>query len=85
MRYDSTLSCLSPGTGPICLKQLFGKLALITTGARVVESGFFPINAITSELQALNTQLNNQINSEIQKLRDEFCACFQAKMIKLMD
>ena len=43
------------------------------------------VNAITSELQALNTQLNNQNNSEIQKLRDEFCACFQAKMMKLMD
>ena len=37
------------------------------------------VNAITSELQALNTQLNNQINSEIQKLRDEFCALLSSK------
>ena len=37
------------------------------------------VNAITSELQALSTQLNNQINSEIQKLRDEFCALLSRK------
>ena len=37
------------------------------------------VNAITSELQTLSTQLNTQINSEIQKLRDEFCALLSSK------
>ena len=42
-------------------------------------NGKFIVNAITSELQALSTQLNKQFNSVIQKLRDEFCTLLSSK------